>query len=199
MIYKKKIYFEELLGSGYEMELLQWRNQEYVRKNMMDSEIISVEKHMSFLEKMKKEEGKKYYLMFYNNNPVAVLNFDSEGEMIESGMYLVRQEYLSCGYGLIAEYAKDKYVFENRKKEKLVTRVLEHNKKTLKFHERLNKKIIEKSIIIKSNGESENLYTFIIDREWWNQQKYLLQEKIEMIFNKNEIAWIDEEVCFDGR
>lgn len=52
--------------------ILDWRNHESVRKWMFNSNIISLKEHQEFLERLKTDLSKRYWLVFNSNNPIGV-------------------------------------------------------------------------------------------------------------------------------
>ena len=60
---------------------------EFVRKNMRNPEIISIESHRAYLDSLKRK--REVLLFLINGNPEAVINIDvdKENKVIENGMY----------------------------------------------------------------------------------------------------------------
>lgn len=50
-----------ILDTNYKDEMLSWRNQEFVRKNMRNPEIISIESHRAYLDSLKSGKGRYCY------------------------------------------------------------------------------------------------------------------------------------------
>lgn len=54
--------------------VLKWRNSETIRNYMVNTALISYEEHLNFIEKLKLDNTKLYFLCFHNNIPIGVIN-----------------------------------------------------------------------------------------------------------------------------
>lgn len=120
--------------------ILDWRNQEEVRKNSFTDHIIEKKEHYLWWENIKDDQSKKWYLFYMTNKPCAVVNFyniKSENTAFW-GFYLADtiQDYekLKIWFGLekaVAEHARNCFKLKNIKCE-----LFRFNKAALFMHNR---------------------------------------------------------------
>lgn len=70
--------------------ILQWRNCDDVRKWMYNSGIISLQEHKKFIESLKNNIEKKYFLICQNNSYIGVIyltDITNENNSAELGLY----------------------------------------------------------------------------------------------------------------
>jgi UDP-4-amino-4,6-dideoxy-N-acetyl-beta-L-altrosamine N-acetyltransferase len=127
--------FERLNSTNYH-KILNWRNQEFVRSNMISKDIITDEMHKIWFDKL--DENSNYiFIVSKNGSPFGVfsissINFtDSCGE---TGSYLVSEDFQYTGLSVIAGYGLAEIAFKHIKLEKLYCRVLKDNKNALKLN-----------------------------------------------------------------
>jgi len=169
--------FKNVLDTPFTLKLLEWRNQDFVRENMVDDRVISEENHMAFLEKLKTDDSMKVYLAFYDNKPVAVMTFRYNNNIIESGSYIIDKDDLSKGFGVVTGYARFEYIFGQFPDSSMQTVILEHNKKNIRLQENFGC-ILDKTIKIKkTDGTIENAFVYTMKKTNWEQKK----EKVEML------------------
>lgn len=92
--------FVNLTEQELEM-VLEWRNNEGVRKWMTNTKVIPLEKHMQFVESLSKRDDLYYWLVYRDNVPVGVVDIssvDMEDDSSETGYYL-NPEHLDSGAG----------------------------------------------------------------------------------------------------
>lgn len=65
--------------------ILQWRNNDNIRKWMFNSDEISFENHLSFIENLKESTMKSYWMVRYKGDPVGCVYFDNIKFDDESG------------------------------------------------------------------------------------------------------------------
>lgn len=73
------------------IQILEWRNNPEVSRNMNTTEPISLESHLMFCDDLRNHTDKFYWLIKRGNEPVGVLNIinvDYENETCESGFYM---------------------------------------------------------------------------------------------------------------
>lgn len=141
IIQKKKVEFKNVLylSEEYKYKIREWRNQDFVRNNMINRNIISLDEHVKFLQNLELNSFKEMYLAFYDNVPFAILqlDFSEDNQIMELGYYLIDSENLGCGLGVILNYASLKYAFERRNVKKIVGRVLSFNRSALRLNTKM--------------------------------------------------------------
>ena len=94
------------LGDAYINKLRSWRNQDFVRLRMFNQEIITEEEHAGFIEYLKNNREKNYCICFMGSKPFGVLYYEFFRKInnLEFGYYLVAQEFINSGLGIVMEY-----------------------------------------------------------------------------------------------
>ncbi len=83
------------------MMILEWRNNEAIRKWMTNTEPISLENHLKFVGSLSYRDDLFYWVVFKDNLPVGVVDVFSinrDEDSAETGYYL-NPEYLDSGVG----------------------------------------------------------------------------------------------------
>lgn len=188
---KKIVYFKDVLNTPYAMKMLEWRNQKYVRENMLDNMPISVEQHRAYLDYLKKEKEQRVFITFYHDKPVAVMTMKHRNGFIETGSYLIHEEDMGKGLGVITGYARMEYVFKKMPEGEMRTVILGHNKKNLSLQKNFGCELREIIKTTKSDGTTESLYLYTMNKLLWDKKKDKILRIINRLVPVNEISWID--------
>ena len=176
-----QITFNNLLYTDYTLKVLDWRNQEYVRNNMIDSSVIPLENHKRYIEKLKNSDTQEVYIAFLADAPLAVMTFVITDDFVESGSYLVNEEDLGKGYGVITGYARFEYIFNNFPNRKMRTIILEHNKKNISLQKNFGCLYEGMTTVTKSDGTQENAFIYTMTKEQWEAKKEKIQRLISRL------------------
>lgn len=71
LVFKNFIFLNDIEKE----EVLILRNEDYIRKNMINTEYINLENHNLFINNLKKIENKKYYAIYYSDEFIGSVNF----------------------------------------------------------------------------------------------------------------------------
>jgi UDP-4-amino-4,6-dideoxy-N-acetyl-beta-L-altrosamine N-acetyltransferase len=114
--------------NNVEMELvLNWRNHEKIREMMYNSNIIKHEDHIKFINNLKENSTKKYWLVSRNLNYIGVFSLiNIENFIGELGFYLAPEFHKI--YGIEFYFNILSFVFEVIKFEKIYGFTLVDNK-----------------------------------------------------------------------
>lgn len=191
---KPVVYFKNLLDTEYQETVLQWRNQEFVRANMLDNCLISAESHRKYLEMLRSSSTSRTYVVFIKDEPCAVMTIKikPEEKSILTGSYLVHEKYQGKGIGVITGYARLKYVFDMMPDGIMETIILEHNKKNLSLQRNFGCSLKSIEPVILSDGTVENAYLFTMTREEWEERKDRIEKLIGRLVPFDKIQWIEE-------
>lgn len=141
------INFTELNNEEKE-EVLEWRNDAEIRKYMLDPHIIKPEEHYSFIDSLRGDKNKVYYLIKEDNEKIGVINLvdiDFKELNATAGMYL-NPSLIGSGKGrvlvdTIIEVSINKYHLK-----KIFLKVLKNNNRAIKLYNKAGfYKIDEKS------------------------------------------------------
>jgi UDP-4-amino-4,6-dideoxy-N-acetyl-beta-L-altrosamine N-acetyltransferase len=118
--------------------VLDWRNNEDIRRWMYHFDTISIDEHLSFIESLKPDQTKQYYLVLQDNNPIGVIyftNIDKETKKAEFGIY--KNPHLS-GYGNILMHKVCEHAFITLNLHALVAEVFADNQKAIHLYNHFN-------------------------------------------------------------
>ena len=112
-----------------------WRNMPQVAE-FMHNKAVSLESHLRFLESLKCDFSKKYFLVFKDKTPIGVIDFiNIKAESCEFGLY---QNPLLKGYGgdLMQEVLN--YAFNVLNVESLNATAFSDNTKAINLYKKFN-------------------------------------------------------------
>lgn len=118
--------------------VLEWRNNQSIRKFMYNRNEILLEDHLAFMDNLQDSEDKFYWLVMRSGLPIGVVNIVSIIPLLckaELGYYM-RPDKKNCGLGLDFVYHAFYFAFERGLKE-LYGSVDETNKNALILDEYL--------------------------------------------------------------
>lgn len=84
-----KIIFKDYIKLNEKelMDILNLRNQRNIRENMIGSEIISLENHLSWIKTLEKSDNKRYFAIDFENEIVGSLSFVKNKEEVSWGVF----------------------------------------------------------------------------------------------------------------
>jgi UDP-4-amino-4,6-dideoxy-N-acetyl-beta-L-altrosamine N-acetyltransferase len=162
--------------------ILDWRNQESIRKVMYNSEIISKSQHIQWFERLQKNENAISKVFYYNHVPYGVLNInqiDRINNKCEWGFYIGANN-APKGMGTILGYKSLNYIFGELSFRKLCAEVLSVNGKSATFHQKLGfiqEGVLRKHILKEENYIDVLLYSLL--KEEWKERSVAIQRNIE--------------------
>jgi UDP-4-amino-4,6-dideoxy-N-acetyl-beta-L-altrosamine N-acetyltransferase len=168
--------------SSEDLELIySWRNQKHIRDVMFNDQPIGWEDHLAWFEKLEKVHEKMSLLFYLRNTPLGIVNFslDLANEKCEWGFYIGNKE-APKGAGTIMGVAALNFIFKEINIRKVIGEVLDFNKKSLIFHEKLGFSFEGKSAINR-NGKNTNIHRFAINKQEWESNKGNIKVLIEGI------------------
>ena len=130
------------------MMVLDWRNNENIRKWMYDSDCIPKKNHLKFIESLKKNEMKKYFLVLREEKYIGVIYFINidDGNSTEFGLYS-NPDIKIPGIGRVLEKICIEYAFDILKVKKLKLEVFEDNKQVINLHRKFNFKEVSTMVM----------------------------------------------------
>lgn len=190
-----KLHFENIVDSKYKFDVRDWRNQEFVRKNMIDSSEITLEQHTSYLEMLRTSASQKVYIALLDDEPIAVMTFRiyNDDNKIVSGSYLIKEEYLGKGFGAVLGYVRMEYIFNKMPTGRMSTLVMASNKKNLQLQKDFGCTITKEEDIIRANGKEDKLITLEMTHEEWLSKKIKIERVISRLILLENISFILED------
>lgn len=133
--------------------VLDWRNDNNIRQWMYNDKIISEKEHFDFIENLKNNDTKKYFLVSQDNNDIGVVYFVkiTKGST-EFGLYANPSSNIP-GIGRILEEVAIEYAFNDLQVKVLKLEVYSDNvrvrnlHKKYKFQETGTKTVNDRSVI----------------------------------------------------
>lgn len=107
--------------------VLAWRNSERVRLNMIDNSIISEQDHYAFLQSLKGNTAKAYYLVKLDRNPIGSISFvDMDSKTPAWGCHLGTEKLIPGLFPALVFIAAQ-HIFITTAAEVLKSEVAAHN------------------------------------------------------------------------
>lgn len=129
--------------------ILQWRNNENVRKWMVNKDIILLDEHYKYIESLKNNNNKLCFLIKSNNDYLGVIEFDSIDVKNNSAYFGLNanMESKQSGIGTVLQeiglyISKDKLNINS-----LLLYVFANNKSAISLYEKFNFKTIKEDFI----------------------------------------------------
>ncbi|GAE87801.1 UDP-4-amino-4,6-dideoxy-N-acetyl-beta-L-altrosamine N-acetyltransferase [Acetivibrio straminisolvens] len=179
------------LDNIYIDKLRNWRNQDFVRKRMFNQEIITEKEHARFIEHLRNNSEKSYYICFLGSRPFGVLCYDfyKKNNNLEFGYYLVEQEFINSGLGIVMEYSLLNHAFYDLKVNKVFCRTMSSNEKVVHLH--TNFGFVTEGILkqhVKINDSYEDITLQAITESIWAQNKVKIEKYMRVIVDIDKIS-----------
>lgn len=117
--------------------VLSWRNQDSVRVNMYNHEIIELEAHMKWFKSLLESKDVKYFIYEQDKKPLGVLSFvDIDYKNKKASWAFYSGDTSIRGIGSEMEQLALEYAFIELNLNKLCCEVLEFNTAVISFHQK---------------------------------------------------------------
>ena len=136
------------INAEEKLMILEWRNNDNIRKWMHNSNIISKENHFIFLKKLKNDMTKEFFLLSKNNNYIGVIYFSNINNKNKSAEFGLYSNPNLRGIGKILQETVCTYALSYLKLKKLSAEVLKDNTSALRLYKKFKFK--------ESNNTSNN-------------------------------------------
>jgi UDP-4-amino-4,6-dideoxy-N-acetyl-beta-L-altrosamine N-acetyltransferase len=145
------------IDENYLEIVLEWRNQDFIRRVMYYDKVITLDEHKTWFERISKSDNSITKVFLFNGIPYGVINItniDRKNQKCDWGFYIgVKNAPKGLGT-LMGELALD-YMFNNLKVRKVCAEVLGFNQKSINFHQKLG---FEQEGILKKHIWKNNQY-----------------------------------------
>ncbi len=170
-------------------KVLYWRNQDFVRKMMYHSEIITMKEHLDWFNKVQSNNTSIAQIFYFENKPYGVVNIhqiDCLNGTCGWSFYIGEKDAPS-GLGTLLGYLAIDYIFNSLNLRKLCAEVIKFNDKSYNFHKKLGFEQEEcLKDHIKKEGEYIDIYLFGLSKSTWLEQSNQIKEKIKIKFQESE-------------
>ncbi len=187
MIYNNQVYTQgqlkyvnfTMLSEELKSEVLNWRNDDRIRKWMFDKNVIELTNHLNFINKLLIDHTNFYWLVFKKERPIGVVNinnYNSSEEAAEWGFYINPALFMSnLGFELFHETIN--LFFEPFALKELKGFVQEDNKNALMLNDFFGMKHFD-FVLLYNKKYSFRKITF---QEWKSKKKTLQEAKKQFI------------------
>lgn len=167
------------LTEEFKKLILEWRNSDYIRRCMINENIITEEEHNKWFESIKTDNKKIVKILLFKERPIGVVNFsdiDYNRSICYWGFY-IGEKNTPKGSGLIMGLLALNYIFEECYLKKLYSKVLSFNDRSINYHKKLG--FVEesrlKNHLIKNNNYVD-IIEYTLSKEDWEKRKRELEE-----------------------
>jgi UDP-4-amino-4,6-dideoxy-N-acetyl-beta-L-altrosamine N-acetyltransferase len=157
--------------------VLKWRNSDHVRANSLNNQIITLDEHRSWFEKVKHSSDAICMIFECNRKILGVVNLtniDKKNNKCKWGFYL-GEEDLPKGTGTVMGYLGLEFAFDEIGFRKITGEVLAFNTRSIQFHEKLG--FVEEARLIRHiliNNNYEDIVIFsLFDQDWQDNKPRL--------------------------
>lgn len=127
--------------------VLSWRNNPNIKQWMHNSDDISLENHLAFIETLKSCTDKLYFLVKQGNSYIGVIDFTNIDKGNKSSNFGLYANIELKGMGKVLLNSISEYAFKSLNIKKLIAEVFIENKKAINLYQKFNFKEIKKKIV----------------------------------------------------
>lgn len=160
-------------------QILVWRNSERVRSVMFTDHIISMEEHLAWFERIRRQEIPTHFVFEYENKPIGYISYidiDKRNLTYSTGTYLGEQTEIPDLAGIALEYFTAEYAFEKLGMRKSWAYCFAYNKKILKLNKIFGSQqegYLKKHVL--KDGKYEDLVLMSMFYDDWKIKRQVLQ------------------------
>lgn len=157
--------------------ILEIRNQDHIRKNMINDQVIKFDEHVNWLKDNIISKKNIFYLIYIKNKVSGLVRFIIKKDKAEWSFYLDK----NCKniYGAYIEYLAIEKAFEIKKIDILECQVLSYNFRVLSLHKKFGFNItrVEKNVLYRENKYLD-VFFLVNDKNSWNIKKIEIKKKL---------------------
>lgn len=148
--------------------VLEWRNHLEIRKWMYYKDIVAIENHLQFIDRLKEDKTKLYYLVKRNNISIGVFSLVGIVDNIGEWGYYIAPSFHHKNLGVEFYYFVLKYIFESLNFSKIIGFTLIENKPANSFNDLFG---FTKAFELKTEDEivQEYYYRILTFSVWTNE------------------------------
>lgn len=163
--------------------VLEWRNNEAVRKNMYTDHLISDDEHLSWFKKTSSDNSIRHFIFESQGKPLGFVSFsqiDKTNKRAHWAFY--SGDLTKKGLGSRMEFLALMYAFEELELNKLCCEVLSFNQSVVNFHQKFGFEIegCLKEHHIKDN-EPHDVILLAFYKSKWAQVKQIQLQKVKNV------------------
>lgn len=149
-------------------DVLLWRNNDDIRKWMVNSDIIALNDHLNWFERNKTKTDRLFFIFEYQQQPQGYVSFIAvpNSTAYEWGFYI--KPDAEKGMGKLLGLTALNYAFEQLNFKKIFGQVLDFNEKSLSFHKKMG--FVQEGVLrkhFKDHRGEFDIYQFgLLQTEW---------------------------------
>ncbi|MBP9853712.1 MAG: UDP-4-amino-4,6-dideoxy-N-acetyl-beta-L-altrosamine N-acetyltransferase [Candidatus Omnitrophica bacterium] len=169
-----KLEFKNILDvdPALQKQVRNWRNQDDVRRYMINQSLISEEQHQSWLDSLNQKKD-KYWIVYLENNPVGMVyltDVDEEKRSSSWGFYIADYSNRGRGLGKAILQKLLTLFFDEMNFSILKTQVLATNEKALRIYDKFSFRKI-------NIGKKDGIIEYEFDQKDWDLMKNKIMPK----------------------
>lgn len=141
------------------LDILNLRNQDVIRNNMIDNQIIDFSNHIKFINSLEANKNKKYFAIICDEEVLGSLSFSKNDENISWGVFF--KEGINPFVSSSATFIFLDYLFINVC-DKVFSLVKKENIKAFNFNKNLGFQLYE---------EDEYFFHLKLEKDYWENHK----------------------------
>lgn len=161
--------------------ILEYRNHDLVRLSMIKTDLISLESHLSFRNKLL-NQNLGYWAIKRENRiigSISLTDYDNQELSIIGGNFLV-PNLIGSGFGAVVNFLMHSIAFEQLSCEKLVSFVRENNINANRLNKLFGGSVVDLVYIGESQQEKYYKYEFLKE-SWLNEIKPKTKKLIKYV------------------
>lgn len=161
--------------------IVNWRNQEWVRRNFIYQEPFTKEGHLSWI-RTQVESGHvvQFIICLSDGREVGSVYFrdiDREAGIAEYGIFIGEEDALGCGYGTAAARTALDYAFTKLHLGKVFLRFFTDNIGAQRSYENAGFKMTDRTEKVMTLQGKREVRFMEIDRQMWEKEKMATDQK----------------------
>lgn len=117
--------------------VLNWRNKDKIRLNMINSKKITWKEHCQWFESLQLRKDRETMVFHMDNKPMGLVYFNDITEESCNWGFYIGEDKSPKGVGLMLGYHGIEYIFNEYSINKIESQVINFNKISVAFHEKL--------------------------------------------------------------
>jgi UDP-4-amino-4,6-dideoxy-N-acetyl-beta-L-altrosamine N-acetyltransferase len=158
--------------------ILEIRNQDHIRKNMINDKIIKINDHINWLKNNIADKKNIFYLIYIKKKIAGLIRFIIKDKDADWSFYLDK----NCKniYGAYVEYLAIEKIFRLKKIDKLRCQVLSNNIRIVSLHKKFGfiENKIEKKFLYRKSMHLD-LFFLENDKKSWTIKKMEIKNKLK--------------------
>ncbi|WP_048689731.1 GNAT family N-acetyltransferase [Catenovulum maritimum] len=121
-----------------------WRNTDFVRKQMVNQDLISREQQQAWFYSLGQKQDQQHFMIDYKSQPIGVINIRAldtnsllTAKQAEVGLYIGNDKYQNNFIAFAPSLVINDYAFTHLKIDRLASKVRKTNLAALKYNQQL--------------------------------------------------------------